>query len=306
MVLLKDKNLMKKQTDPNEIVKQISKSMPPSSLSDKSFSTRHDWLTDDSFIDNNDSLVKMSYGCFNMNKLRNIVNKKSVNNKNPFEKFYSSKKKTKLENEKLASNIYFDVYKFIHKQHVRTNSDPVEEINNLYKSLGLEDESLLDRAHARDYKLYGAINEKQYADVKTHGNQQYYKNQISQPHQRKSLYSRRSAIPDAICDDMALRNKRVYNGVNYLNENTNQKQIDYYYSNQPSPTTADYLRTRTKKRTATSLYNVVVKSAQDAELRQILYDDMAYRKLRKDMDIVKLSLRSNSFHFNGRNKIIQV
>jgi hypothetical protein len=97
---------------------------------------------------------------------------------------------------------------------------------------------------------------------------------------------------------MALRNKRVFSN-NNTSVNDIHKQIDYY-TNQPSPTTADYLRTRIKKR-ATSLYSIVVKSAQDEELIQVLYDDMAYRNLRKDM--IKSPIKnSNSFNFNGFNR----
>ena len=237
-----------------------------------------------------DSMVKMSYGCFNMNKLRYIQNKKSEKTKNPFENFYSFKKKSKTENRK--SNIYFDVYKFIHKTNKKL-SDPVEEINDLYKNLGLDDESLLDRANARDYKLYGNFEDKNYDYILgTHGNENFYN---SLQYQRKSLYSRKSAIPDAYSDDMALRNKRIYKSNN--NNNEFHKQIDYY-TNQPSPTTADYLRTRLKKR-ATSLYNIVVKSAQDEELVQVLYDDMAYRNLRKDTNPIK---KTNSINFNGFNR----
>ncbi len=53
----------------------------------------------------------------------------------------------------------------------------------------------------------------------------------------------------------------------------------------PSPTTADYLRNRTREN-----FNVVARDrCEDFELSQILYDDMAYRQLRKDSDAYRLS-----------------
>lgn len=57
----------------------------------------------------------------------------------------------------------------------------------------------------------------------------------------------------------------------------------------PSPTCADYLRNRIRE---TALYNVVMKPSKnttDVELSQILYDDMAYRQLRKDSDACKIA-----------------
>lgn len=56
----------------------------------------------------------------------------------------------------------------------------------------------------------------------------------------------------------------------------------------PSPTSADYLRNRTRE---SALLNVVmnpVRTSSDFEIGQILYDDMAYRQLRKDSDAFKL------------------
>ena len=58
----------------------------------------------------------------------------------------------------------------------------------------------------------------------------------------------------------------------------------------PSPTTADYLRNKTREN---ALYNHVL-CTPDYELSQILYDDMAYRQLRKDSEAHKLSQLKNS------------
>lgn len=59
----------------------------------------------------------------------------------------------------------------------------------------------------------------------------------------------------------------------------------------PSPTSADYLRNRTRE---SALINVVMKPTRtrthnDVEISQILYDDMAYRQLRKDAEAHKIA-----------------
>lgn len=57
----------------------------------------------------------------------------------------------------------------------------------------------------------------------------------------------------------------------------------------PSPTSADYLRNRTRE---SALINVVMKpthTPNDFEISQILYDDMAYRQLRKDAEAAKMA-----------------
>ena len=57
----------------------------------------------------------------------------------------------------------------------------------------------------------------------------------------------------------------------------------------PSPTSADYLRNRTRENALINVYMNPVKTSSDFEISQILYDDMAYRQLRKDSDACKLS-----------------
>jgi hypothetical protein len=67
----------------------------------------------------------------------------------------------------------------------------------------------------------------------------------------------------------------------------------------PSPTSADYLRNRIRE---TNLFNVVMnptKSTTDVELSQILYDDMAYRQLRKDSDAYKLAQIKSAVNHNS-------
>ena len=236
----------------------------------------------------------------------------------------AAQRKTQLENFNNFENndinnqsTNFNVNKFIHKKN-KQNWDAIEELDNLYKSLGLEDEALLDRANARDYKLYGNLKEQ---DSRNHGDEQYYENVNSVgPSERKSIYSRKSALPDAISDDMARRkndeNQNKYYPTEYSShnvplDNKRSNSINSLLFNQypndtlpnhlrilPSPTSADYLRNRTREN---ALYDVVVKNPPDTELSQILYDDMAYRQLRKDTDVVKPSLNKQNISFSSIN-----
>ena len=232
------------------------------------------YMDNDNFIFQShikDSSIKMAYGCFNKNKSKKLINNIKPNKyKNPLVKlnFY-----TKKPNENISSNIFFDVHKFIHKK-INKKIDPVEEINNLYKSIALEDESLLDRAASRDYKLYGNLKYQNCDHDHVSTQEKCHK---SRANEKKSIYSRKSAIPDAIADDMANRK----NGLCNRAENEIEKQQKYYL-NHPNPTSADYLRTRIREDSLTT-----VKTLSDVELSQILFDDMAYRKLRKDSDFVR-------------------
>ncbi|RNA03011.1 hypothetical protein BpHYR1_014592 [Brachionus plicatilis] len=62
----------------------------------------------------------------------------------------------------------------------------------------------------------------------------------------------------------------------------------------PSPTSADYLRNKTRESALVHVAMKPAKTINDIETSQILYDDMAYRQLRKDTDAFKLSqLKSN-------------
>jgi hypothetical protein len=96
-----------------------------------------------------------------------------------------------------------------------------------------------------------------------------------------------------------------------LGQQPQQQQPHHHTQNQsshnssklilPSPTCADYLRNKTRE---SALINVVTRPTavlrgggggggaslnETAELNQILYDDMAYRQLRKDSDVYKIA-----------------
>ena len=220
-----------------------------------------------------------------------------------------------------TSSSQFNINKFLNNQsrsRPKTTS-ALEEFNQLYESLGLEqDDALLDRANARDHPLYTQTSSIKHLisnDAENYSDY-YYK---------KSIYSRKSAVPDTQNDDMSKRYKIVDREVNdnqkYLNRNVNLDRDDASVLNTsrrrsnsmsnlnndaqsnssililPSPTTADYLRNRTRE---SAMLNVVMKPAKtttDFEISQILYDDMAYRQLRKDSDAYKLSqMKSNKQH----------
>ena len=86
-------------------------------------------------------------------------------------------------------------------------------------------------------------------------------------------------------DDASLYNiRKRSNSCTSLNHDTSNPLLIL-----PSPTCADYLRNKTRE---SALINVVmnpIKTSTDYELSQILYDDMAFRQLRKDSEAHKLS-----------------
>lgn len=113
--------------------------------------------------------------------------------------------------------------------------------------------------------------------------------------------------PDLYRDDASILNtyRRRSNSLSSLHHQHYQYSAmpDFHYPPQhaataavaapqvilPSPTTADYLRNRTRE---TALINVVMKPTQtpnDVEISQILYDDLAYRQLRKDSEAQKFA-----------------
>ncbi len=99
--------------------------------------------------------------------------------------------------------------------------------------------------------------------------------------------------PDILRDDASVLNMRKRsNSLSSLHSCMTNTQLETPNVNSlilPSPTSADYLRNRIRE---TALFNVVMnptKNTNDVELSQILYDDMAYRQLRKDSDAFKLA-----------------
>ena len=269
-------------------------------------------ITIQSDVHTEDPKTRMSSGYFSGEEFHaGRHSSRAAQRKTQLENFYN------FENSNVnQGDSNFNVNKFIHKKN-KQNWDAIEELDNLYKSLGLEDEALLDRANARDYKLYGNLKE---SDYENYGNEQYYENvNSSVPYERKSLYSRKSAMPDTVSDDMARRKTDENQSKYYTTEYSNNQQLDNKRSNSvsslpfskypndilpnqliilPSPTSADYLRNRTREN---ALYDVVGKNPPDTELSQILYDDMAYRQLRKDTDVVKPLLNKQTVSFSATN-----
>lgn len=260
-----------------------------------------------------------------------------------------------------ASN-QFNIRKFLNKESLnrtrQKNDIAFDEFNKLYKSIGLEeDEALLDRANARDHPLYNQNLERSrrshsYSSMNPIHAKTSIKTVIldedDEDNYRRSIYSRKSAVPDARKDDMARRTHTRANNLSSMSVSRLEREIEanqayldrspiYFYSGKthgerglerddasvintnrkrsnsltslnnnadtissqllilPSPTSADYLRNRTRE---SALINVVMnpaKTSTDFEISQILYDDMAYRQLRKDSDACKLTqLKSNS------------
>lgn len=135
-----------------------------------------------------------------------------------------------------------------------------------------------------------------------------YSNQQQQQQQQRANYyntgnSRRE--PDLYRDDASVLNtsRKRSNSLSSLHHQNQQYQYyqDFHVPPQPnretaaghiilpSPTSADYLRNRTRE---SALINVVMKPTRtpnDFEISQILYDDMAYRQLRKDAEAHKIA-----------------
>ena len=339
-------------------------------------------------IDQETIATRMSSGYFSGDEFRSYYNNSTNTNYNSYtctnyyENMPNSDGHSPINLNESSSN-QFNINKFLNnkKKNQVAKNDALEEFNKLYKSLRLEeDDTLLDRANARDYPLYGRINVNLDEDKnirvtssstrphqgakyrRSHSSHNYkYESDYATPdlnnndlnessRVRKSLYSRKSAIPDAVKDDMARRTRLLssssaynqandrdyYSSQSYLAKSPVNFESNYYpssnYSSKPyqpniarddasvlnsrkrsnsmtslsnnnyynaeavvnplilpSPTSADYLRNRTRE---SALLNVVMnpaKTTSDFELSQILYDDMAYRQLRKDSDACKLS-----------------
>jgi hypothetical protein len=334
--------------------------------------------------------TRMSSGYFSGDEFRSYYNNSTNTNYNSYTctNYYENMPNSDGHSPVMSTNLseganQFNINKFLNnkKRNQVGKNDALEEFNKLYKSLRLEeDDTLLDRANARDYPLYGRINVNLDEDKnirvtssstrphqgakyrRSHSSHNYkYESDYATPdfnnndlneasRVRKSLYSRKSAIPDAVKDDMARRTRLLssssaynqanerdyYSSQSYLAKSPVNFESSYYPSSNystkpyqpniarddasvlnsrkrsnsmtslsnnnycnaeavvnplilPSPTSADYLRNRTRE---SALINVVMnpaKTTSDFELSQILYDDMAYRQLRKDSDACKLS-----------------
>lgn len=102
--------------------------------------------------------------------------------------------------------------------------------------------------------------------------------------------------PDLYRDDASIlnTNRKRSNSLSSLHNPDYHTQSNINNNNNsllilPSPTSADYLRNRTREN---ALINVVMnptRTPNDFEISQILYDDMAYRQLRKDSEAHKIA-----------------
>lgn len=212
-----------------------------------------------------------------------------------------------------------------------------------------DDNHQMNETDINDYKLYNQVNihiNKELEDNKVYELIEDINPENN--HQNKSIYSCRSVVPDYVKDDMAARrigpnyediksmrrktiNKSAFNlNQDFFtglasNENdsfdikrqrsnslSNLKTDNGLYMNNiavPSPTTADYLRNRTRENFNVIMnpckslgQNIHTLPCENFQLSQILYDDMAYRQLRKDSDAYKLS-QMKSMSNNYKNAI---
>ncbi|CAF0724403.1 unnamed protein product [Brachionus calyciflorus] len=207
------------------------------------------------------------------------------------------------ESSPRTSSSQFNINKFLNsttRSKPKKTSNPLEEFNKLYESLGLEqDETLLDRANERDYSST-CYTTKSSSIKKLISNNNEVEN-YDDYYYKKSVYSCKPARSDTFEDDLSPKTNQTLKRPTNLDKDdasvfNNLRKRSNSMSNLsnndvilPSPTTADYLRNRTRE---SALINVVMKPAKtstDFEISQILYDDMAYRQLRKDSEAHKLS-----------------
>ena len=191
-----------------------------------------------------------------------------------------------------VSATQFNVNKFLNNpSRFRSKTTNVlDEFNKFYQSLGLN-EVLSDKSN--EMADQSTSNIQKLIDPETYSDYYY----------RKAVYSKESNSADNDLnersrnakyslkrDDASILNieRKRSSSMSNLNNDTGNFLI------LPSPTSADYLRNKTRE---SALINVVMKPAKtvsDIETSQILYDDMAYRQLRKDTDAFKLSqIKSN-------------
>ena len=118
--------------------------------------------------------TRMSSGYFSGDEFRSYYNSSTntTNYTNYFQQVNSNNSPTMdqshspcgIHNETTSSATQFNINKFLNNNSSNRakykSDDALEEFNKMYKSLRLEDDdALLDRANARDYPMYGKINQ---------------------------------------------------------------------------------------------------------------------------------------------------
>jgi hypothetical protein len=198
--------------------------------------------------------------------------------------------------------------------------DAIDEFDRLYKSIGFDEDDLLVNNVASS-SMYGRFDEFDAGNQSGTSMMTEDVTIMDRAHFRPiNSCARRQVRPDAIKDDMARRrclvnipierDSSLNKSISSINRHSSSFVSDYdtlrKRSNSmsslnpnesfinplilPSPTCADYLRNKTREN---ALINVVMNPSRtthnDVELSQILYDDMAFRQLRKDSEASKLA-----------------
>ena len=182
-----------------------------------------------------------------------------------------------LANPELSSSNYqFDINKFLKK--TRSKQDALDEFNEMYENLKLEDDP--NELNKYKYNLNGVNRRpdtvKDDMARRRKLNEQVYNNSL----QNKSPVGPETGFSS---NDLSNTRKRSNSTTSMAGDSMLNQLI------LPSPTSADYLRNKTRE---SALINVIMnpeRTTSDFELNQILYDDMAFRQLRKDSEAHKLS-----------------
>ena len=226
----------------------------------------------------------------------------------------------------------FNVNKFLSgvNQAKKYQCDVIDDFDSMYKRLGLDDDKPYGQVNIHinreldANKVYELIEDVNYVNNEPTGYAYPHRNviadcvkddmatrRIGHDYENVNSLRQRTALNKSaynLSQDLATASagngyesfsskRQRSNSMSSLNKD-DKGNSGLYVSNivVPSPTTADYLRNRTREN-----FNVIMNPSkssgksihalpcQDFELSQILYDDMAYRQLRKDSDAYKLS-----------------
>lgn len=290
-------------------------------------------------IEQQTAATRMSSGYFSGDEFRSYYKCNDINS-------IINNSMNQSQQHRTQSN-QFDINKFLNNNntHKKLRNDAFDDFNTMYRKIGLEDEELYDRANACDRQLYGQVNihinkeldvNKVYElieDVRPENvhhvqqqnvtnmcrfrpNTNNYENAFEKPLLKSTTYKSAYNLNQIPADNLPQLNTHrddasVFNRRQRSNSMSSLYQNDSFIQNLvvPSPTTADYLRNRTREN-----FNIVQNpctmnkgpKSDEFELSQILYDDMAYRQLRKDSDAFKLSQMKSILNSCNSNTLTNI
>lgn len=156
-----------------------------------------------------------------LEKSENELDSDRTNNTNTSNNGVKSKENSNTKSRKLNENglrITREGKNFIGS--ASNLDDALTELEQIYESLNLNDEDLLDRAERRDLPICYQMNKDQYRDTPEVEEINRILGNSNNPNKKAS--ARRIAIPNKINDDMALRKYRYQQKDNTVNQNNSE------------------------------------------------------------------------------------